>query len=34
MIVNRPRPDFAPRFNDLETISRLDYYGFWENRAC
>ena len=33
VIVNRPRPDFAPRFNDLETISRLDYYGFWENRA-
>jgi hypothetical protein len=32
VILNRPRPDFAPRFNDLEAISRLDYYGFWENR--
>ena len=33
VVVNRPRPDFAPRFNDLEKISRLDYYGFWNNRA-
>jgi predicted O-methyltransferase YrrM len=32
VIVNRPRPDFRPVFNDLEKISRLDYYGFWENR--
>ena len=33
VVVNRPRPDFAPRFNDIEKISRLDYYGFWENRS-
>ena len=33
VILNRPRPDFAPRFGNLEAISRLDYYGFWENRA-
>ena len=32
VIVNRPRPDFRPAFNDLEKISRLNYYGFWENR--
>ena len=32
VIVNRPRPDFRPVFNDLEKISRLDYYGFCENR--
>lgn len=33
VILNRPRPDFAPRFDNLEAISRLDYYDFWENRA-
>lgn len=32
VLVHRPRPDFRPRFNDLEKISRLDYAGFWENR--
>lgn len=32
VLVRRPRPDFRPRFDDLEKISRLDYYGFWENR--
>ena len=33
VVVNRPRPDFMPRFNDLEKISRLDYPGFWKNRT-
>ena len=31
-LVQRPRQDFAPAFGNLEAISRLDYWGFWEHR--
>lgn len=26
LVIRRPRPDFAPRFDDLEAISRLGYF--------
>jgi hypothetical protein len=28
LVWRRPRPEFAPRFNSLETISRLDWFHF------
>jgi hypothetical protein len=34
VLLRRPRAGFAPRFDDLEKISRLDYYGFWKHREA
>ena len=32
MVIRRPRGVFAPRWNDLEAVSRLDYLDYLKNR--
>ncbi len=32
LVIRRPRGGFAPRWNDLEAVSRLDYLGYLQNR--
>jgi hypothetical protein len=34
IVTKNPRADFAPRWNDLEKIARLEFADFDENRDC
>lgn len=34
LVVRKPRADFAPRWNDLEKIGRLEFAEFHANRDC